>query len=264
MEYGDISFDYRHNVVVYEYYDEHTTRLQMAITIFGTSNFTTQYWGPDPDTRGAWDLVRSCIITLGLCVYSALHLNVFHHGCPWWARALVRLKWMLVALLAPEFVVFNAWSQRRQACRIARLLRERSGQPDPESVFTTMRNRLGFGKTNNIRNGDEENDILGLDEDGDSVSDVVVPSRTFSWTFTNSPTVSIDPSPSGAIPNHPRLRDRHGRTRGGYDRRRRPGVARVVQHPHHNPRMRRGVSQQRCLPGHLSRLPHPPEHRGPK
>lgn len=44
----------------------------------------------------------------------------------------------MVALLAPEFVVFNAWSQRRQAVRFARMLWRRSGQEELGSRTVTL------------------------------------------------------------------------------------------------------------------------------
>lgn len=86
--------------------------------------------------------IQTCVVTLGLCVYSALHLNVFHRKCGWWMRWWIRIKWMLIALLAPEFVVCNAWSQRRQAARIAKLLRRRSGQQESESCVTAVYRRF--------------------------------------------------------------------------------------------------------------------------
>ena len=107
----------------------------MGLPIFGTSNYSSPNWVPEPNGRGTWGLVQTCLLTLGLCVYSAIHLNVFHHGCNWWTRSLIRGKWLLVALLAPEFIVFNAWSQRRQAVRIARILRKRYGQEEPCSLI---------------------------------------------------------------------------------------------------------------------------------
>ena len=86
---------------------------------------------PEPNGRGTWGLIQTCLLTLGLCIYSAIHLNVFHRQCRWWTRLSIRLKWLVIALLAPEFIVHNAWSQRRQAVRIARMLRRRCGQKEP-------------------------------------------------------------------------------------------------------------------------------------
>ncbi|XPS70735.1 hypothetical protein M3J09_002937 [Ascochyta lentis] len=105
----------------------------MGLPIFGTSDFSNAAWISGKSTRGTWNLIQTCVITLGLCVYSAVHLNCFQRGCSYWMKIVVRGKWLLVALLAPEFIVFNAWSQRRQAVRLARMMRKRSGQEEPKS-----------------------------------------------------------------------------------------------------------------------------------
>ncbi|KAK0712523.1 hypothetical protein B0T26DRAFT_649520, partial [Lasiosphaeria miniovina] len=101
-----------------------------GLPIFGTSNYTTPRWVPEPNSRGTWSLIQSCLLTLGLCVFSAIHPNVFHRGSRLWTRWLVRFKWLVAALIAPEFIVFNAWSQRRHAARITRQLRRRASQPE--------------------------------------------------------------------------------------------------------------------------------------
>ena len=110
----------------------------MGLDIFGTSNYSNPQWIPEPNGRGTWGLIQTCLLTLGLCVYSAIHLNIFHRQCRWWTRLLIRLKWLVVALLAPEFIVYNAWSQRRQAVRIARMLRRRCGQKEPVPLIMNL------------------------------------------------------------------------------------------------------------------------------
>jgi hypothetical protein len=105
----------------------------MGLPIFGTSNYTNAQWVPEPNNRGTWGLLQTCLLTLGLCIYSAVHVNILHRECKLWMRLLIRCKWLLVALLAPEFIVFNAWSQRRQAVRLACMLRRRCGQEEPET-----------------------------------------------------------------------------------------------------------------------------------
>ena len=110
----------------------------MGLDIFGTSNYSNPQWIPEPNGRGTWGLIQTCLLTLGLCVYSAIHLNVFHRQCRWWTRLSIRLKWLVVALLAPEFIVYNAWSQRRQAVRIARMLRRRCGQKEPVPLILNL------------------------------------------------------------------------------------------------------------------------------
>lgn len=110
----------------------------MGLPIFGESNYSNPQWVNEPNNRGTYGLLQTCILTLGLCVYSAIHLNVFHKECGWWMRAFICTKWIIVALLAPEFVVLNAWSQRRQAVRIAQLLRRRAGQDEPRSWISIL------------------------------------------------------------------------------------------------------------------------------
>ena len=47
----------------------------------------------------------------------------------------MKAKWLFIALLAPEFVAFNAWRQRSEAQHIAKSLRERVGQTKPRSIL---------------------------------------------------------------------------------------------------------------------------------
>lgn len=60
-------------------------------------------WQPEPQTRGTYSIVSTCVITLSLCVWTALHLNIPEHSKAdhqKWRKA----KWLLVGLLAPELV----------------------------------------------------------------------------------------------------------------------------------------------------------------
>ena len=86
----------------------------MVLPIFGTSN-QHAIWQPDPDGRGTSSLLQTCLITIGLCIYSAIHLNIPRHGASWWEKFFAKLKWVVVALFAPELVVFTAWCQRQDA-----------------------------------------------------------------------------------------------------------------------------------------------------
>jgi hypothetical protein len=75
-------------------------------------------WHPPSDTRGSFDVLSSCIITLGLCVWSAVHLNIPEKDLgperKWYdPRGWVKRKhWrkigcLVIALLAPEMVSLN-------------------------------------------------------------------------------------------------------------------------------------------------------------
>jgi len=73
----------------------------------------------EDNQRDTISLLISCFATLGLCVYSAVHLNVprkSEGNC----RVLLReLQWCILGLFAPELMVYTAWRQlasARQLC----------------------------------------------------------------------------------------------------------------------------------------------------
>lgn len=68
-------------------------------------------WVSEPDGRGTFSLMTSCMLTLSLCVWSAMHLNIPHYRESTWQFWLRHVKWGLVGVFAPELVVFAAWRQ---------------------------------------------------------------------------------------------------------------------------------------------------------
>jgi hypothetical protein len=63
----------------------------------------TVSWQPEPKYRGTSTILSSCIITIGLCVWTAVHLNIQEHGKSGRQR-LIKIKWLLYGLFAPELV----------------------------------------------------------------------------------------------------------------------------------------------------------------
>lgn len=82
-----------------------------------SSGNITSTWIPEPNGRGTFTLLSSCLVTISLCVYSAIHLNLPQHGKLWeqWRR---KLLWLVVGLIAPELVAYVAWQQRSEANRL--------------------------------------------------------------------------------------------------------------------------------------------------
>ncbi|KAF3920471.1 hypothetical protein ABW20_dc0106334 [Dactylellina cionopaga] len=68
-------------------------------------------WVGDPNGRGTFSLVSSCVITLTLCVWSALHLNVPPQGTSLKQAAYTRVKWVVFGIFAPELLVATASAQ---------------------------------------------------------------------------------------------------------------------------------------------------------
>lgn len=90
----------------------------MENQVFG--NVTTAFsWLPNPTTRGSSDILQSCLITIGLCVWTAVHLNIPEDGKPevlWISYQTWRkCGWVLIGLFAPELLIYTAWWQRAQA-----------------------------------------------------------------------------------------------------------------------------------------------------
>ena len=86
-----------------------TTRLTQRSAV------ATVGWVSDPNGRGTFSLLISCLATMLLCVWSALHLNIPEAGqnqAKFWLR---NIKWMLLGLVGPELVVFSAWRQFNSA-----------------------------------------------------------------------------------------------------------------------------------------------------
>jgi hypothetical protein len=75
------------------------------------SNTTTTAWKAEPDGRGTFGLISSCILTLVFCVWSALHLNVPPSKSPKGRQALEKTCWIVYGVFAPELVVATAASQ---------------------------------------------------------------------------------------------------------------------------------------------------------
>lgn len=65
----------------------------------------------ETQNRDTVSLVISCVLTLGLCVYSALHLNVPPKDETYFGAFWRQTKWCFIALLAPELVLYMAWKQ---------------------------------------------------------------------------------------------------------------------------------------------------------
>ncbi|KAG4428083.1 hypothetical protein IFR05_016432 [Cadophora sp. M221] len=86
----------------------------MKDPITGSSNETIK-WQPEPALRGTFTIITTCAITLLLCVYSSVHLNlpaINQRRTLVWLR---RTAWILGALFAPEFIIFTAQIQRSRA-----------------------------------------------------------------------------------------------------------------------------------------------------
>lgn len=74
---------------------------------------------PESLDRGTFGLLFSCILTLFICVYTVLHLNV-SPGVSRVSLSLQKFLWALVGIFAPELIVYIAWRQWQSAKELTR------------------------------------------------------------------------------------------------------------------------------------------------
>ena len=65
---------------------------------------STFQWQPEPLERGTFSILSTCITTMLLCVWSALHLNVPEHDRGGWLRLWNKIQWLFLGLVFPEVV----------------------------------------------------------------------------------------------------------------------------------------------------------------
>lgn len=106
---------YRFILILYLTNATLSTASQVHYSLSPRQDAPTSYVGyvDDPAGRGTASLVLSCVLTLVLCVWSALHLNVPSQSR---RRRLVEtlwlnFRWIVAGIYAPELVVFVAWRQ---------------------------------------------------------------------------------------------------------------------------------------------------------
>lgn len=85
------------------------TQMNRNLTVLQTE--IAPKWVAEPKVRGTWSLLYSCVFTLILCIWTALHLNVPAQGESAFKIWLRKLKWVAIALFAPEIVLYTAWYQ---------------------------------------------------------------------------------------------------------------------------------------------------------
>jgi hypothetical protein len=81
-------------------------------------------WVSSSNRRGTIDILWSCIFTVFLCTWSALHLNLPAPNERFLKYALRKARWMLQTVAGPEFVVWLALGQRYEAQYSVRKFRE--------------------------------------------------------------------------------------------------------------------------------------------
>ena len=93
-------------------------------------------WSPPDNRRSTWALVETCILTLILCSWTAIHLDIpperRRDSISRWMWK--RLKWSIVGILAPEYLLWMASTEYWESRQICLEL----GKEESEKVDTEM------------------------------------------------------------------------------------------------------------------------------
>ncbi|KAF2824835.1 hypothetical protein CC86DRAFT_47574 [Ophiobolus disseminans] len=96
-------------------------------------------WRPEPQVRGTFSILSSCLLTMVLCVWTAVHLNIPEYG-KLTAQVWRKLGWVMISLLAPELVLLTAYYQYTDAMELGRLMRENlKNKPRPSILQRSYR-----------------------------------------------------------------------------------------------------------------------------
>ncbi|KAI9754390.1 MAG: hypothetical protein M4579_004728 [Chaenotheca gracillima] len=108
-------------------------------------------WIDTPNSRGTWDILANCVFTLGLCVFTAIHLNVGPEGqteSQFWVH---KCKWVLIAIFAPELVLYTAGKQWFSATRLCKKLNKWRVEGRPEVPKSTSIEKTGIERSMTVR-----------------------------------------------------------------------------------------------------------------
>ncbi|KAK4456456.1 hypothetical protein QBC42DRAFT_281278 [Cladorrhinum samala] len=85
--------------------------LGLALPLEPRNPEPTYAYYPNPTGRGTVGLVYTCLLTLALCLWTAMHPDVPFCRGSWLYKPAYKITWMVLAIILPEFVVCCAVSQ---------------------------------------------------------------------------------------------------------------------------------------------------------
>lgn len=104
-------------------------------------------WMPSAQVRGTSDILYSCLLTISLSVYSAVHLNVPPRGSTRRWLYLQKAKWTLLGIFAPEVVVYTAIHQFYDALKLQKSLSKIvKGRHDKAATKVSMAPLCALGR----------------------------------------------------------------------------------------------------------------------
>jgi hypothetical protein len=109
------------------------------ISPFGNSTVLPDAaWHSEPRHRGTFSILSSCLITMALCIWTAVHLNLPEHRKES-QQVYRKALWLTLGLFAPEVVVWNAWAQRQRMKMLSDQMRRMGYMAEETHTWETVR-----------------------------------------------------------------------------------------------------------------------------
>ena len=120
-----------------------------------SSNTTSlqSHWVSEPATRGTYGILSLCLSTMLISVWSALHLDIPTKRLSSWKKIGRSLYWIMMGLLCPEIILYNAICQLWWARRLAKLMSDARGLKLHRRNYSIGETAGGTGDTNNTSDG---------------------------------------------------------------------------------------------------------------
>jgi hypothetical protein len=77
-----------------------------------------------PEGRGTLTILFSCLLTLSLCVWSAVHLDLPEQSETKTHYTFKYLKWSILGIFGPELLIWVAWRQFISARTLTKSIQE--------------------------------------------------------------------------------------------------------------------------------------------
>jgi len=99
----------------------------------------TYLWRGEPRQRGTFGIISICISTLITCVWRTVHFNVPTKRLPRCGRFLTQVLWMVIALLAPEYLLYLAINQWTDVAYLVRKTLQSHPQLSKGKIYDLIR-----------------------------------------------------------------------------------------------------------------------------
>lgn len=160
FEPSAVSSDFSLALVVCSCLLKEKKRRIIMFTPFGNkTGDVTASWRPEPRYRGTYSILSSCLVTMALCVWSAVHLNLpgaSERSAPFWCSKQLwrKIGWVFLGIFAPEFVAWTAIEQHGQAITLTCDVKIWLEQPQSESFLRRLRRKIrGSPRSNQPNQG---------------------------------------------------------------------------------------------------------------